>query len=126
MKPGMLLNCLDREKNPAFEAHDPSMMKDPVSGWYYSYATDATIVSRYLQGIPIRKSKNLVDFEYVGIALSETSILEARDNGEYPNTEGFWAPYVEYVEGEYRMYYSATKAFGSSESKIWLAKRYKV
>lgn len=121
MKPGILLNCLDRKKNPVFESHDPSMMKDPVSGWYYSYATDATIVSRYQQGIPIRKSKNLVDFEYVGIALSETSILEARDNGEYPNTEGFWAPFVEYVDGEYRMYYSATKAFGSSESKIWLA-----
>ena len=60
--------------------------------------------------------------------MCSSDLREARDNGIYPPTGGFWAPYVEYVEceqisgkGEYRMYYSATKAFGSSESRIWLA-----
>lgn len=63
----------------------------------------------------------MIHFEYEGIALSQKAIKEGRDNGEYPQTVNFWAPYVEYTHGEYRMYYSATKAFGSSESRIWLA-----
>jgi arabinan endo-1,5-alpha-L-arabinosidase len=122
MKPGFLLNLHKRDLNPCFESHDPSMMWDPVSKTYYSYCTDGGIVSGYHQGIPIRKSKNLIDFEFVGWALSDEAIAQGRDNGEgYRPTFGFWAPYTEYVDGEYRMYYSATKAFGSSESRIWLA-----
>ena len=121
MKPGFILNCHDREQNPLFESHDPSMMYDPVSGLYYSYATDSAITSEYRQGIPIRRSRDLVNFEFLGYALSDTAIEQGGDNGSYDRTGSFWAPFVEYVEGEYRMYYSATKAFGSSESRIWLA-----
>lgn len=121
MLPGFKLNCHNRDLNPCFESHDPSMMKDPISGNYYSYSTDSAICSEYKQGIPIRKSSDLVNFTYIGTALSEAAVAEARDNGVYPPTAGFWAPFVEYVNGEYRLYYSATKAFGSSESKIWLA-----
>lgn len=121
LKPGFQLNCHDRGRNPLFESHDPSMMKDPVSGIYYSYSTDSAITSEYKQGIGLRKSMNLVDFTYVGTVLSEESVKEARDNGLYGQVEGFWAPFTEYVDGEYHMYYSATKAFGSSESKIWMA-----
>lgn len=120
-QPGFMLNLHDRSKNPCFESHDPGMMYDPVSGYYYSYSTDVGITTAYCQGIQIRKSKNLVEFEYVGMALSKEAIAEGRDNGDFPPTGGFWAPYTEYVNGEYRMYYSATKAFGSSESRIWLA-----
>ncbi len=120
-KPGLILNYHDRDKNPCFESHDPSMMYDPVSGWCYSYSTDSAITSEFKQGIPVRKSKDLVEFEFVGYALSDAAVAEGRDNGDYPPTYGFWAPYVEYCNGEYRMYYSATKAFGSSESRIWLA-----
>lgn len=120
-KPGFMLNLHDREKNPCFESHDPGMMYDPVSGWCYSYSTDGAITSPYRQGIQIRRSRDFVEFEYVGMALSEKAIAEGRDNGEYSPTGGFWAPFTEYVNGEYRMYYSATKAFGSSESRIWLA-----
>lgn len=122
MRPGFQLNCHNREKNPLFESHDPSMMWDPISETFYSYATDTAINSVYQQGIPVRKSKDLVNFTYEGIALSAKAIEEARDNGaDYEPTGGFWAPYTEYDQGEYRMYYSATKAFGSSESRIWLA-----
>lgn len=121
MKPGFELNNHNRNNNPLFEAHDPSMMKDPISGYYYSYCTDSAITSPYKQGIPIRRSRDLVEFEFIGMALSENAIKEGSDNGAYPATTGFWAPFVEFCEGEYRMYYSATKAFGSSESKIWLA-----
>ncbi|MBD5527769.1 MAG: arabinan endo-1,5-alpha-L-arabinosidase [Lachnospiraceae bacterium] len=122
MEPGFQLNLHDRDKNPCFESHDPSMMYDPVSGMYYSYSTDAALTSSYRQGIPVRRSRDLVHFSFVGYALSEQAILQGRNNGPgYKPTFGFWAPYVEYAGGEYRMYYSATKAFGSSESRIWLA-----
>lgn len=121
LHPGFQLNCHDRMKNPLFEAHDPSMFYDPVSGLYYSYATDAAITSPYRQGIPIRKSRDLVNFEFVGYALSDAAVSEARNNGRYAPTRGFWAPFAEYVNGEYRLYYSATRAFGSSESRIYLA-----
>ena len=119
--PQLQLFSWNREQQPSFEAHDPSLMRDPISGKYYSYATDTAITSAYKQGIHIRVSEDLINWQYVGIALSEASIKEGRDNGTFPPTGGFWAPYVEYVAGEYRMYYSATKAFGSSESRIWLA-----
>lgn len=117
------LNCYDRKKVPVFESHDPSMMWDPVSETYYSYSTDASVTSKREIGIQIRRSKDLVSFEYAGLALSGEAVREGRDNGDFPPTAGFWAPYVEYNEAhkEYRMYYSATKAFGSSESRIWLA-----
>lgn len=122
MKPGFQLNNHSREQNPCFEAHDPSMMWDPVSKMYYSYCTDTAITSEYRQGIPVRRSRDLIEFEFVGYALSDRAVREGRDNGpEYKPTGGFWAPYTEYCDGEYRMYYSATKAFGSSESRIWLA-----
>ncbi len=120
-KPGFMLNCHDRRENPLFESHDPSMMYDPVSKRYYSYATDTAITSPYRQGIPVRRSADLVNFEFVGYALSDRAVAQGRDNGKYAPTPGFWAPYVEYACGEYRMYYSATRAFGSSESRIYLA-----
>ncbi|MCM1103966.1 MAG: arabinan endo-1,5-alpha-L-arabinosidase [Clostridium sp.] len=121
MRPGFRLNCHDRDLNPLFESHDPSMFYDPMSGYYYSYSTDSAITSEYRPGIPIRKSNDLINFEFVGYALSDEAIAEARDNGRYAPTPGFWAPFAEYVKGEYRLYYSATRAFGSSESRIYLA-----
>lgn len=105
-------------------AHDPSMMWDPVTGKYYSYCTDVYGSPLGLEdkiGIPVRSSEDLVHFKYEGTVLSDSAIAEARDNGDFPETANFWAPFTEYVKGEYRMYYSATKAFGSSESRIWLA-----
>ena len=118
------LNDTDVVRNPAVWSHDPSMMWDPVSGRYFSYSTDVYRPEAGLcekRGIPVRSSDDLVHFKYEGTVLSEKAAGEGADNGDYPETEGFWAPFAEYVNGEYRMYYSATKAFGSSESRIWLA-----
>lgn len=118
------LNCYQIAKNPFAGAHDPSMMFDPVTGRYYSYCTDAygpMLGVEDVIGIPVRSSRDLVEFTYHGSALSPAAIAQGRDNGAFPQTRNFWAPFVEYVQGEYRMYYSATRAFGSSESRIWLA-----
>lgn len=118
------LNDYDVRRNAAAGSHDPSMMWDPVTKKYYSYSTDVhggmLGVEDYV-GIPVRSSRDLVTFTYEGNTLAEEAICQARDNGRFQPTRNFWAPYVEYVKGEYRMYYSATRAFGSSESRIWLA-----
>lgn len=118
------LNNPSIRENPVLGAHDPSMMWDPKTKKYYSYATDVYMPDAGLTdriGIPVRSSSDLVHFKYEGTVLEPESVREGRDNGEYPPTVNFWAPYAEYVYGEYRMYYSATKAFGSSESRIWMA-----
>lgn len=124
MKTVFRLNDYNARENPAAGAHDPGMMWDPVTKLYWSYCTDAygpVLGVSDTIGIPVRSSADLVHFTYHGSVLSETAIREGRDNGPYPATVCFWAPYVEYADGEYRMYYSATRAFGSSESRIWLA-----
>lgn len=118
------LNAYQVRKNAFAGSHDPSMLYDPVTQRYYSYCTDTfgpAIGVEDKIGIPVRSSADLVEFTYHGSVLSEEAIRTGRDNGDYPPTHNFWAPFVEYVNGEYRMYYSATRAFGSSESRIWLA-----
>lgn len=120
----LCLNDPNVERNPAYGSHDPGMMWDPKSRLYYSYSTDSYLPRAGLDsriGIPVRVSEDLVRFAYRGTVLSPAAVRQGRDNGNYPPTRGFWAPYVEYAGGEYRMYYSATRAFGSSESRIWLA-----
>ena len=98
MKPGYKLNLHSRENNPLFESHDPSMFWDEKSHTYYSYSTDAAITSQPGIGIPIRKSTNLIDFTFVGYALSTEAIAEGGDNVDgYDRTKGFWSPYVQVV-----------------------------
>lgn len=118
------LNDYDVRQNPFAGSHDPSMLFDPVTRRYYSYCTDTFGPALGVEdkiGIPARSSADLVGFVYHGSVLSQTAVSTGRDNGDFPPTHNFWAPFVEYVRGEYRMYYSATRAFGSSESRIWLA-----
>ncbi|MCR5826402.1 MAG: arabinan endo-1,5-alpha-L-arabinosidase [Oscillospiraceae bacterium] len=118
------LNDYHARSNACAGVHDPSMMWDPVTRNYYSYCTDVYGPSISLEvkiGIPVRSSPDLLHFTYEGTVLSDAAVAQGRDNGAYPPTQSFWAPFVEYVHGEYRMYYSATRAFGSSESRIWLA-----
>ncbi len=126
------LNDICAETNPVLGSHDPSMMWDPVTELYYSYSTDVYRPKWGLNdriGIPVRCSSDLVSFRYLGTVLSDKAVRQGRHNGKYPKTVNFWAPFTEYVNsggdgkqhGEYRMYYSATRAFGSSESRIWLA-----
>lgn len=110
-------------ENASVGGHDPCMIRDEASGMYYFYSTDNSVdSSKPGKGIQIRRSENLVDFEYVGVALSKDAIKEAQDNGKLAaKTKTFWAPCIRYTGGEYRLYYASTKGFGSSESRIWLA-----
>lgn len=125
MQVPLLLNEYDIHRNPVAGAHDPGMMWDPVSQKYWSYCTDAYGPMLGVQdviGIPVRSSEDLVTWQYHGTALSQEAVLQGQDNGPlFQKTRAFWAPFVEYADGEYRLYYAATRAFGSSESRIWLA-----
>lgn len=112
----------DREVNGAVEVHDPSTFKDPNSDYYYCYSTDSTMSGNPSRGmgVQIRRSTDLVNWEYVGHALDDASISEARVMADGSNNTGFWAPSISYVNGEYRLYYSVS-SFGSARSRIYLA-----
>ncbi len=125
MKIPLILNEYSVRRNAPAGAHDPGMMYDPVGKKYYCFCTDAfgeMLGVKDRIGIPARVSEDLVTFTYHGSVLSDAAIRQGRDNGpRHAATRSFWAPYCEYDGGEYRLYYAATRAFGSSESRIWLA-----
>ncbi len=71
------LNDYDINSNAAIGSHDPSMMWDPVTRMYYSYATDSYMPYCGMEpktGIPVRSSEDLVHFRYEGTVLSEAAI----------------------------------------------------
>lgn len=98
--------------------HDPTVMKAD-DGYYYMYQTDASYGNAH-DGhghFHARRSKDLVNWEYLGGTMSEVPVwvktklneyraemgLEPIDNPSY----GFWAPVARKVKnGLYRMYYS--------------------
>lgn len=81
-------------------------------GYWYAYATN-TVMTRENQEsggdaylMPISRSADLVDWEFVGETFSEDNHPEWAG---WPS-RGYWAPDVRYVNGEYLMYYSAPGA----------------
>jgi len=87
-------------QNPVFEPvlADPSIIR-AEDGTFYAYGTeDAWRHSADVKYVPIIKSTNLVDWEYVGDAFAEK-----------PDWKGFaylWAPDINYINGQYYLYYS--------------------
>ncbi|OLY93283.1 arabinan endo-1,5-alpha-L-arabinosidase [Cnuella takakiae] len=90
-----------------YNTHDPSILK--VGDWYYCYSTDASYGNTLPgPGIMVRKSKDLVQWSYVGQALNglpAQAVQYIRGMNAAPNT-GIWAPYIMKVGNEYRLYYS--------------------
>jgi arabinan endo-1,5-alpha-L-arabinosidase len=95
-----------------YNTHDPSIIK--AGDYFYSYSTDAAYGIDVRPGIMVRKSKDLVEWEYVGWAfngLPAMGVQYITSNGGTPNN-GLWAPYILKVGNEYRLYYSlASSAF---------------
>ena len=87
--------------------HDPSILK--IGDYYYCYSTDAAYGTTISSGIQIRKSKDLVQWLYVGWVFTSGLPKEATDfirtNNGKPN-DGLWAPYIMKVGSELRLYYS--------------------
>ena len=95
--------------------HDPSIIH-AEDGYYYAYSTDAQKGSLVVKGVHVRKSPDLVNWTFVGKALSEVPEESLAING----ADYVWAPQVIYLNGKYYMYY-CTSAFGKKMSYIGLA-----
>jgi arabinan endo-1,5-alpha-L-arabinosidase len=72
---------------------DPTIIKSN-DGYFYLYATEDT------RNTPIYKSKNLTDWEFVGTAFTNETRPTFEPKG------GLWAPDIEYIKGQYVLYYS--------------------
>ena len=114
--------------------HDPSVEKS--GEYYYMYQTNASYGNVHDgQGYyPYRRSKNLVDWEFMGMAFSTAPAWvkdslnnkRARMNPALPAIQnpnyGFWAPHIRKVGNKYRLYYSMVVTdpiVGSDHSYSW-------
>jgi arabinan endo-1,5-alpha-L-arabinosidase len=96
----------DYEKWGSYNVHDPSIKK--FGDYYYCYSTDVGYGIDVRSGIQIRKSKDLVQWQFDGwvfngLPTKGAQFIQAK--GGTPNNS-LWAPYVLQVGSEYRLYYS--------------------
>ncbi|WP_265522795.1 arabinan endo-1,5-alpha-L-arabinosidase [Oerskovia flava] len=101
-------------------AHDPTAVTDD-DGTYWLFSTDACSTGPVRGGVQVRRSRDLVTWEFHGWALDGVPEPARRWSG----AEGLWAPDVVRVtpgpgRAVWRMYYSAS-TFGSRTSAIGLA-----
>lgn len=94
--------------------HDPAIYKD--GDWYYVFSTDAQEGGIFKAGIQIRKSKDLVNWQWVGRAFLELPIAAKRWTG----ASGLWAPEITKFGDTYYLYYAASQ-FGKNQSFIGVA-----
>lgn len=85
----------DKYLNPVvdFSLPDPTLIKAD-DGFFYLYATED------IKNIPILRSKNLIDWDKVGTAFTDSSRPNFEPKG------GLWAPDINYINGKYVLYYS--------------------
>lgn len=93
-----------------YNVHDPSIKK--FGDYYYCYSTDVGFGIDVRSGLQIRRSKDLVQWEFVGWVFStlpgQGSAYITGKGGTPFNS--LWAPYVMKVGSEYRLYYSLSSA----------------
>lgn len=85
----------DIYKNPVLNKSlpDPTLIK-ASDGWFYLYATED------IRNTPIHKSQDLVHWEFVGTAFTDYTRPVFEPGG------GLWAPDINYINGQYVLYYS--------------------
>lgn len=88
---------------------DPAVIRGQ-DGWWYAYGTTDPLRegegTRHL--LPVSRSTDLVDWEYVGDAFTEAT-LPAWADTDPSRLAALWAPDVRYVDGQYRLYYVVTQ-----------------
>lgn len=113
-----------------YNVHDPSCRK--LGDYYYMYSTDAIFGENRKEaaekGIPlgfiqVRRSKDLVKWDFVGWAFPEipqeaVQWVQSHAGGE--GATNIWAPYIIPYKDKYRLYYCVS-AFGRKASYIGLA-----
>lgn len=82
-------------QNPVinYSLPDPSVIEDS-DGYYYLYATED------IRNLPIHRSKNLVNWEYVGTAFTQETRPDFEPKGN------LWAPDINKIGNKYVLYYS--------------------
>lgn len=82
-------------KNPVinYSLPDPTIIKGE-DGFFYLYATED------IRNLPIHRSKNLVDWEYLGTAFTDRTRPNFEEKG------GIWAPDINKIGDKYVLYYS--------------------
>ena len=85
---------------------DPTIIK-ANDGYFYLYGTEDT------RNMPIYRSRNLIDWMFVGTAFSEaTRPRTVNPYVAYKNSSGntvsavMWAPDINYINGQYVLYYT--------------------
>lgn len=94
--------------------HDPALVKDGDT--YYVFSTDAKVGGHPTGGIQIRKSKDLIKWEWVGHAFDRIP----EEAYEWTGAKGLWAPDVAKYGDTYYLYYAASQ-FGKTQSFIGVA-----
>lgn len=113
-----------------YNVHDPACLK--IGDYYYMYSTDAIFAQDDEQAkafnvpmgyIQVRRSKDLVNWEFVNWAFPEIpaeAVQWVRENSKGEGATNIWAPYLIQHENKFRLYYSVS-AFGQKNSYIGLA-----
>ena len=93
-----------------YNVHDPSIIK--VGDYYYSYSTDVGFGIDVRSGLQVRKSKDLVEWTFVGWVFNSLPSMGASFITQSGGTpfNSLWAPYIMKVGNEFRLYYSLSSA----------------
>lgn len=102
-------------RNPVINKNcpDPSVIK-ANNGYYYVYTTQNNLPNN-VQYIPIHKSKDLVNWVYVGNAFNNNNRPTWVPNAR------LWAPDINFINGKYVLYYSMGVWGGTYDSAIGVA-----
>ncbi|MGI6735385.1 MAG: arabinan endo-1,5-alpha-L-arabinosidase [Bacilli bacterium] len=103
--------------------HDPAIIKE--SDYYYAFSTDANIGVTSQKGIHIRKSSDLIHWDFMGTALDLPSLQDGFDYVGYDRdgtkVDICWAPDIIKRGNEFWLYYSIS-GFGQRNSLMGVAK----
>jgi arabinan endo-1,5-alpha-L-arabinosidase len=98
------------------QIHDPSLIKQGNTYYLFSTGDSRGIVNQ--GNIQIRKSTDLINWEFVGTVFDTTPEWITRVLGFRPRS--IWAPDISYFNGKYYLYYAGS-GFGTNNSVIGLA-----
>jgi arabinan endo-1,5-alpha-L-arabinosidase len=88
---------------------DPTVIR-AGDGWFYLYATEDT------RNVPILRSRNLMIWEQVGTCFDDDGRPAWGDGGA-----GIWAPDINYINGQYVLFYSLSVWGGETTCGIGVA-----
>jgi arabinan endo-1,5-alpha-L-arabinosidase len=103
---GQISGFENHRKWGPYNLHDPSVIKE--GEYFFSYSTDAAYGVAVRPGIQVRRSKDLINWQYIGWAfngLPPQGVDFIRSRGGTP-FNSIWAPFIYKHGNEFRLYYS--------------------